>query len=413
MHKQHKLISAQIDRAPLDRVSRRAAAGLLHRLSILVTKNDSGTLKSMEEGWKVGPAKESVLCLRGIAKKLHLEKEFYVAWFNVGPNKDKVKLGCFSTIKDAVLKRDCEILRAALSLRSDWQQFLSEETTGVFLNSIMNDSYTIKSVAADSSAQQKDATSEAAKQVDLHIFDGTVVRLDIPPTGQYCPRLLPSMLMVGETTVSESGCSIVQTPQIQSDYLQQAQSYRRSWSERTAAASATSSVFAFDMTFSHTNPLGLNLRQHLLGYSSGGVGVKSRRRVGCLVVTDVSSQVLEPYVHSGDLIIRVNDVPLVSVTTPLTFEQATRLIMAAPHPRTLRFLRASANGILPSPAEVLLLIPEHTVTARFNVTASVNGTTTVVHPLAIDAAAPLPIRKMMAGQAVSWEAPIPDRKSVV
>lgn len=167
----------------------------------------------------------------------------------------------------------------------------------------------------------------------------------------------------------------------------------RKWVDRLSGSHLPSAAFCYEITFNHQNPLGLNLRPHLLPYSSGS----GRRSLGCCVVID-ASPLLSPVIASGDILLKVNDISLLSSSTDgFNFEATTRCITTAQAPRTIRFMRVagSCHNVIPSPAEVMLLAAETTQPiAKFSVGMSSSALSSSLNNMPITAPITLQLLNM-------------------
>jgi hypothetical protein len=190
----------------------------------------------------------------------------------------------------------------------------------------------------------------------------------------------------------------------------------RIWSDRVESCYHASATFAYEVTVPHQKSLGLNLKPHTLNCS---IGAGTKRKLGCVIVVD-AAQPLFPIVYHGDILLRVNDVSL--ITAPheeFNFEKTAKAITSATAPRTLRFMRPAglASNMYPSAIEVLLLSTESSVIAKFTAqevedisNQSIkqdelnNSDKKLSYSNAfLDSSAPPAVKKMMLQHKVDWE----------
>lgn len=142
-------------------------------------------------------------------------------------------------------------------------------------------------------------------------------------------------------------------------------SIEQRWIDRINTTYHPPSSFTFEISFHNSNPLGLNLRPHFIPYSS------SCKLLGCCVILEVIPA-LEPYIHPGDILLKLNDASLLgdSSSSSFNFDSTTKLISQTTSPRIIKFMRISglAYNLLPSPAEVILLAQDANVYAKFSCT---------------------------------------------
>lgn len=190
----------------------------------------------------------------------------------------------------------------------------------------------------------------------------------------------------------------------------------RIWSDRVESCYHASSTFAYEVTVPHQKSLGLNLKPHTLSCS---IGAGTKRKLGCVIVVD-AAQPLFPIVYPGDILLRVNDVSLITAPDQeFSFETTAKAITSATAPRTLRFMRPAglASNMYPSAVEVLLLSTESNVIAKFTAqeveeisNQSIkqeelnNSEKKLSYSNAfLDSTAPPAVKKMMLQNKVDWE----------
>jgi hypothetical protein len=172
----------------------------------------------------------------------------------------------------------------------------------------------------------------------------------------------------------------------------------RPWHKRIVSSYTPSASFCYEITFPHTNSLGLNLRPRCLSYSSGG----GQKYMGALVVVEITS-LLSSIVSPGDILIRINDKNLVDFGESYDFDKCTGVITSSSAPRLVRFLRPMGPTQLLSAAELSLFLglplssimqsrstgplsplPPPPAVAKFNVIMSANSQTLQLTYLAPD-----------------------------
>lgn len=174
-------------------------------------------------------------------------------------SKKKVEVGSFDTLDDAILARDMDVFRIF----------------GMNFTHLLNNSYKVK-------------LNECSNLLSILACNGNEFLIDInatdaaindPPVRQLQPQKM-------EMYTVQMQAPILPFPSLHP---------RQPPQERVCQSHLPTTSYAFDMTFSHTQPMGLNLKQQIIAFSCGS----GYRSFGCLVVSDVSSHLLEPYVSIG------------------------------------------------------------------------------------------------------------------
>ena len=159
-------------------------------------------------------------------------------------------------------------------------------------------------------------------------------------------------------TVNTHPCSSTGEPKLPSKG-----DIHRLWDGRVQTAYPVFVPFAYEISVPHSNSLGINLKAHTVQYPIGAAG----KFLHCCAVTDASPP-LNNVVMAGDILLKVNDKPLVSNdSTEQSFEASVKLIQTASTPRVIRFLRVGGHtyNLYPSPAEIILFANERDVTGSF------------------------------------------------
>ena len=125
----------------------------------------------------------------------------------------------------------------------------------------------------------------------------------------------------------------------------------RTWYKRIVSAHTPSTSFCYEITFPHTNSLGLNLRPRCITYSSGG----GQKYMGALVVVEITS-LLSSIVYPGDILLCINGRSLVDFGDSYEFDKCTSAITSSPAPRIVRFLRPVGPTQPLSGAELSLFV---------------------------------------------------------
>ncbi len=173
--------------------------------------------------------------------------------------------------------------------------------------------------------------------------------------------------------------------------------YEQSWAERTMTSYTPAVSFVYEISFSHTHSLGLNLKPVFIPYAIG----LAKRSLGCLMVVETNEK-LGTIVRPGDILIKVNRLELVQPFGVFSFDQNTRSITQESAPRVVRFIRPAAASI--SPCEVNSMLTTHPI-AKFQFIVETETTPAHLSLIHLENSAPSSVKKLMSGIRVQWEFP--------
>ena len=175
--------------------------------------------------------------------------------------------------------------------------------------------------------------------------------------------------------------------------------YRQNWEERVSTSYVTAVTYVYEVTFHHTNSLGLNLKPCFIPYAAG----LAKRSIGCLIVMNTNNT-LGTIVRPGDILLKINDQELASHVGVFNFDASTKMILRESAPRVVRFVRPGYGPL--SPVEMLEMMKStYRPMAKFAFNSDTSTSRAHLSTSYMDGSAPVSVRKSMSGQRVQWEFP--------
>ena len=175
--------------------------------------------------------------------------------------------------------------------------------------------------------------------------------------------------------------------------------YNQNWDDRITSSYVHPVSYTYEITFEHSNSLGLNLKPCFVPYAAG----LAKRSLGCLLVMNTNST-LGTIVRPGDILLKVNGQELASAFGVFSFDTHTKMILKETAPRTVRFIRPGSVPL--SPLEILEMAKDiQQPTAKFSFVSETPTSKAYLFSTYLDQAAPLSVKKCMTGTRVQWEFP--------